>query len=814
MAESQDIIITFKADTTGLTPAVDVLEKVGKITTADADAFKKANTATQDFNKTVKDTGVILDGLGKPLLVSTDKVKKLGDESTKAAKQVKESTSEMNKGFNTLGNSLEDIGKKILGAFAVQQIIQFGKESVMAFAEAELNAKKLQTAVGVNGGLAKDYEELLSISQKLQKTTIFSDDSIQNASVAALQFGLTTEQVKKLLPVITDFASATGQDLQTALSSVLRGAEGSARGLKLYGIQIDATKNKTEILAQIVEQLNGKFKGQAEIVAGTTAGQIKVLGNAFDELKESVGSALVPIGKFISESLLINFDRKKFLEIKAQEGINLAKQDQEKKNNQIIAAYQEAAAKFSTELLEKIAAKKTEIIKSGNAEEQNLARTQLTAISNILRERELLLDQKNSNKEALDAAAKQQRDANKKVLDEKQRLADDLAALEADIAKKSELELAKTEQERLAITLKYALLELDIKRKAAGVVDTDKAYLTAKQNLYDAYDKAVLVADNKQKDEKQKLRDKDLDADSAAQAAMAKNLDETNSEADKKEADRIENQLKLEAQFREDRKQLVYQIEDEVQQSLFGLYQANIDAQISLLEEQQTREQDILDAKDKANQDAFDKRQITAKQFYAEEKRIADDRVKTEKAAQDKINDLKRKADIANRAEKIFQIAIATARNIAELTPIGAPLIPFYVALGAIQIGAVLAQPLPKYAKGTLNLQGANDEVPIIAHRGEAITPSKQSKEYNATLRAIHERSIPAEALNNFVKGFSYKPSYVSTSSSSSSLIIDYDKLAKSIAWEMRGSSNVNIKNIKQLADALQTDNDYRKVRS
>lgn len=813
MAESQDIVITFKADTTGLTPAVDVLERMDKVTKKSADEFKKANEATKEFNKTAQQTYQILDGNGKALLISTDKVKKLGDETTKAGKKIKDSTAEMGKGFNTLSSSLEDIGKRIVAAFAVQQIVQFGKESVLAFAEAELNAKKLQVAVGVNGGLAKDYDELLTLSQELQKTTIFSDDSIQNASVAALQFGLTADQVKKLIPVITDFASATGQNLDTALSAVLRGAEGSARGLKLYGVEIDATKNKTEILAQIVDQLNAKFKGQAEIISGTTAGQIKVLGNAFDELKESIGSALVPAGKFLTESLLFNFDRNKFLQIKAQEGINLAKQDQEKKNNQIIAAYQEAAAKFSTDLLEKIAAKKTEIIKNGNAQEQNLARTQLTAISNILRERELLLDQKESNQDQLDAAAKQQRDANKKVLDEKQRFADDLAALEKDIAKKSELELAKTEQERLAITLKYALLELDIKRKAAGVVDTDKAYLNAKKNLYDAYDKAVLDADNKQKEQFQKNREKDIDADSKAQEAMVKNLEETNDETNKLNEEQRQLQLDLEEQFRQDKKALINQIEDEALQASFGLFQANIDAQLALLEEQTTQEQEVYDERIRLNQEQFDKRIITAKQFRAEEDKLNKEKVAAEKVAQTQINELRRKADIADRAEKVFQIAIATARNIVELTPLQAPLIPFYIALGAVQTAAVLAQPLPKYAKGTLSLQGNNDEVPIIAHRGEAITPTKQSKEYNATLRAIHERSIPAEALNNFVKGFNYKPSYVASTTTANSFSIDYDKLAKSIAWQMRGSGNVNIKNVKQIADALKQDNDVRRYR-
>ena len=265
---------------------------------------------------------------------------------------------------------------------------------------------------------------------------------------------------------------------------------------------------------------------------------------------------------------------------------------------------------------------------------------------------------------------------------------------------------------------------MEIRNKAAGKTDTDKAYITAKQQLYDEYDRKVLAADNKQKEEKQKNREKDIDADSKAQEAMVKNLEETNDETNKLNEEQRQLQLDLEEQFRQDKKALINQIEDEALQASFGLFQANIDAQLALLEEQTTQEQEVYDERIRLNQEQFDKRIITAKQFRAEEDKLNKEKVAAEKVAQTQINELRRKADIADRAEKVFQIAIATARNIVELTPLQAPLIPFYIALGAVQTAAVLAQPLPKYAKGTLSLQGNNDEVPIIAHRGEAITPT------------------------------------------------------------------------------------------
>ncbi len=893
MAESQDIIITFKADTTGLTPAVDVIEKLGKITNADAEAFKKANTATQEFNKTTQQTQQILDGNGKALKVSTDNVKKFGEEATKATEKVKGLATESGKStgkfggllkditgnFGSLKDALSGIGAGIAAAFAVEKVLAFGKESLKAFQEAELNAQKLQVAVGVNGGVASDFEKLVNQSEQLQKITIFSDDDIQRAQTMALQFGLTTDQVEKLIPVITDYASATGDTLQGALSNVIGGLEGNARALKKQGISLLDNVDSTTQLANITDQLNLKFKDQAQIIGETSAGAAAKLANQFDDIKESIGSVIsgftdasATILSFVLNGLeplddgLDTTTSKLKLTTKELEafgkGVNAAEigllqlsidrlnqsggdvskltaQLQKLKDTQVridVVGLSNDEVQKRIKNLEDIKFKTKEIsdelrILQEESKKRNLdlivSEKDLSTFTVIeLRRRQDLIriaaretnsktlnDALEAITNEINAREKVQNEATKKAFDAKVRAGLELAKLEADIAKRAELDLAKTEQERLAIVLKYALLELEIRNKAAGKTDTDKAYITAKQQLYDEYDRKVLAADNKQKEEKQKNRDKDIEADSKAQEAMVKNLEETNDETNKLNEEQRQLQLDLEEQFRQDKKALINQIEDEALQASFGLFQANIDAQLALLEEQTTQEQEVYDERIRLNQEQFDKRIITAKQFRAEEDKLNKEKVAAEKVAQTQINELRRKADIADRAEKVFQIAIATARNIAEQPgPVGA-LIPFWVGVGAFQIAAVLAQPLPKYAKGTLSLQGNNDEVPIIAHRGEAITPTKQSKEYNATLRAIHERSIPAEALNNFVKGFNYKPSYVASTTTANSFSIDYDKLAKSIAWQMRGSGNVNIKNVKQIADALKQDNDVRRYR-
>ena len=220
--------------------------------------------------------------------------KSVADSAVKSAEKQKTVLNETGKAADTLKDKLAGVAKTVVAAFAVTEVIKFGKECVKAFQEAELNARKLQTAVSTNGGLQKDFDKLLKQSEALQKITIFSDDDIQKAQTAALQFGLNADAVSDLIPLITDFASATGQDLNSALESVLQGVNGNARALKIYGVQVNSEQTRTQRFAAIQEQLTAKFKGQAEIIANTSGGGLKKLGNAWDDLKEKIGGALAP----------------------------------------------------------------------------------------------------------------------------------------------------------------------------------------------------------------------------------------------------------------------------------------------------------------------------------------------------------------------------------------------------------------------------------------------------------------------------------------------------------------------------------------
>lgn len=268
----------------------------------------------------------------------------------------------------------------------------------------------------------------------------------------------------------------------------------------------------------------------------------------------------------------------------------------------------------------------------------------------------------------------------------------------------------------------------------------------------------------------------------------------------------------------------------QVQEDLFnGLQQGlaiyDAIAQISAnLAEQQIRdieavrdeELDAIDKRFAKNQEDKSNRVISERQFRDTEKKLLKEKERAEKEAQDRINDIKRKQDIANRTEKLFEIAIATARNIVEA---GNPYIAaLYAALGAAQTAIVLSTPLPEYARGTLNVPGragSGDSVHAMLTPGESVLPVDTTRAYHPTIKAVYNGSIPASEMNKWVTWRLKYPQGNTSTTSVQQMDIDYDKLAakigKEVQWAIRGRDKVSVSNLSDLASMLNDANDIRR---
>lgn len=193
-----------------------------------------------------------------------------------------------------LDSAIGGLTNKILGLGAAYISFDFLKDSAKSFIDSETAADNLAQAVGANGGLTSDFEELNKQAEDLSARGIFDDEDIKMAQALGLQYGITSNQMKSLTPSILDWAARMKKSPVEAMEAVAKGMRSQSKELAKLGIDYDKTKTDAQNLATIQGVLANKFKDSDETIANNTSeGKIANLKNQFDELKESIGNGLL-----------------------------------------------------------------------------------------------------------------------------------------------------------------------------------------------------------------------------------------------------------------------------------------------------------------------------------------------------------------------------------------------------------------------------------------------------------------------------------------------------------------------------------------
>lgn len=197
------------------------------------------------------------------------------------------------KSAENLEANLKTVAKTSAAAFAA-----FTGEilfSAHAFEESDKAARALTQSLQNQGiysdDLADSYKQQAA---DLQKLTGIDDDAIIS-SQALLQSHLgQTKITKELTKSILDLAEGNKVDLEQAFRAVGKAVEGQSGALKKLGVQVDDNASKQEILAKVVETVNGKFKDQAT-AANQGLGGLRGLKSAFSDLQEEIGANFAPL---------------------------------------------------------------------------------------------------------------------------------------------------------------------------------------------------------------------------------------------------------------------------------------------------------------------------------------------------------------------------------------------------------------------------------------------------------------------------------------------------------------------------------------
>lgn len=193
--------------------------------------------------------------------------------------------------------SMKTIGAVGAGAFAgISAFVGFAVKSAGAAQVALATMDATLKAMGKTADGAK--EKILEYSKSVVRLGF--DDEAAAVSVTKL-FQVTGDLNKamNLNNIAMDLARSKNMELADASRLITMVLSGNARALKEYGIELDETKTPMEALTQ----LQGMLAGQAEGFATTLPGQLQVVSESFDNLKQAVGDRFAPALQSILDML-------------------------------------------------------------------------------------------------------------------------------------------------------------------------------------------------------------------------------------------------------------------------------------------------------------------------------------------------------------------------------------------------------------------------------------------------------------------------------------------------------------------------------
>jgi hypothetical protein len=184
------------------------------------------------------------------------------------------------------------------GAYAVKLAV----DGVKAAIEDEAAQQRLANALK-NVTDATDVQ-IAAIEKQILKTSLATGVADDKLRPAYQRLAIATGDLTKsqdLLTLALDISAATGKDVETVSNALGKAYEGNTGSLTRLGVGLSAAEIKTLGLEGAISQLSSTFGGAAATQADTFQGKIARVQVAFDEAKETLGAALLPlIEKFLT----------------------------------------------------------------------------------------------------------------------------------------------------------------------------------------------------------------------------------------------------------------------------------------------------------------------------------------------------------------------------------------------------------------------------------------------------------------------------------------------------------------------------------
>lgn len=697
---------------------------------------------------------------------AVDGMNKLGNATDKTKKDVSQ-----------LDDALGKIGGMLAGAFAVDKLIAFGKEVMNVTKQFEGIQIRLNSIAGgaIEGqkamddlrllanklgmefkGLAEEYTKFVGAAKASGMEVAKADKIFKSMSIAIAGSGANAEVAGRAMTALTQMigkGKISAEELRGQLGEALPSAMGiMAKSLGVTTQELDKMMASgqlmaDEVLPKFAKEMEKAFGGDAEKLAEGLQGSLNRLSNAWDNFMLNLGES-APIGGAVNAltGLINAVDR----------GVQVLKNGT------------------------------TETYLAGKKTEQTLqAQAVIKDINQKLDEKQLTTDQK---KEALNKMLEASQKAENKLLVERYNLRKEIDKGGGDLYsnKRRMFDLFELTQKQQVYTdaikseLQVLETEGEAKKKATQLTDAQIKAIERERleriKLKREMDKALKDIFNvdftepvqdpnfvgpptmgnetyfqrktRQRQQEEKDKQKELEQmrkwQGIFETEQGKAFQKELSDLDQQYQDKLktdEDYLKALSELRKK-----YGIEDKKNTN-------SIESDIvSTKAKKEQLKRDIVIETATGTVDTL--MAYKQKELDGEADMVAKQREQgliSEEQYNQQLRAIKRKQAIADRIGALAQIAINTAVAITNPTNAAAlgALTPLYLALGAVQAGIVLAQPMP-YNKGTKRvpmMRGAvrgRDSVHAILTPDERVVPADINMQpgYSALLDLAQDKKI------------------------------------------------------------------------
>jgi hypothetical protein len=199
-----------------------------------------------------------------------------------------------------IGEGFKDIitaGLSVVGVtLGLHAAFEFLKDSIKEFSDAELKVQQFNATLENVG--RSDVIPLIThqVDELKKKFEFLNKSDILDVFRKLVDYGkLSGKQLNDLVPVIINFAAKQRIPLQQASDTIVKALEGNQRGLQEFGIHLSKTSTEAERFTAVMDALQEKTKGAAEVFGHSAAGELETHRQKLVDIREEIGKNLLPI---------------------------------------------------------------------------------------------------------------------------------------------------------------------------------------------------------------------------------------------------------------------------------------------------------------------------------------------------------------------------------------------------------------------------------------------------------------------------------------------------------------------------------------